>query len=91
MQPRSERNRGLVFTTAGVAILVAALLFGLTKTSNGETVADWVSIITAISGLIVGSVGLYMTSHERGRGMGPTGRTPAGAFMTADPQAFRKL
>jgi hypothetical protein len=50
-----------------------------------------VSIITAISGLIVGSVGLYMTSHERGRGMGPTGRTPAGAFMTADPQAFRKL
>jgi membrane protease YdiL (CAAX protease family) len=76
VQPRSERNRGLVFTTAGVAILVAALLFGLTKTSNGETVADWVSIITAIGGLIVGGVGLYMTSHERGRGMGPAGRTP---------------
>ena len=54
-QPRSERDRGLVFTTAGVAILVAALLFGLTKTSNGETVTDWVSIITAIRGLIVGA------------------------------------
>lgn len=76
MQPRSERNRGLVFTTAGVAILVAALLFGLTKTSDGETVADWVSIITAIGGLLVGGVGLYMTSHERGRGTGPTSRTP---------------
>ena len=57
MQPRSERNRGPVFTAAGVAILVAALLFGLTKTSDGETVA-------------------YMTSHERGRGMGPTSHTP---------------
>lgn len=76
MQPRRERNRGLVVTTARVAILVAALLFGLTKTSNGETVADWVSIVTAIGGLIVGGVGLYMTSHEQGRGMGPTGRTP---------------
>jgi len=76
VQSRSERNRGLVFTTAGVAILVASLLFGLTKTSNGETVPDWVSIITAIGGLIVGGVGLYMTSHERGRGTGPTGRTP---------------
>ena len=76
MQPRSERNRGPVFTAAGVAILVAALLFGLTKTSDGETVADWVSIVTAIGGLIVGGVGLYMTSHERGRGTGPTSRTP---------------
>ena len=76
MRSRSERNRGLVFTAAGVAILVAALLFGLTKTSNGETVADWVSIIPAIGGLIVGSVGLYMTSHERDREMGLTGRTP---------------
>jgi hypothetical protein len=76
VEPRSERNRGLVFTAAGVAILVAALLFGLTKTSDGETVADWVSIVTAIGGLIVGGVGLFMTSHERGRGMGPTGRTP---------------
>ena len=76
MQARSERNSGLVLTTAGVAILVAALLFGLTKTSNGQTVADWVSIITAIGGLIVGGVGRYMTSHERGRGMAPTGRTP---------------
>jgi formate hydrogenlyase subunit 3/multisubunit Na+/H+ antiporter MnhD subunit len=76
VRPRSERNRGLVFTMTGVAILVAALLYGLTKTSNGETVADWVSIITAIGGLIVGGVGLYMTSHERGSGTGPTGRTP---------------
>lgn len=76
MEPRSERDRGLVLTAAGVAILVAALLFGLTKTSNGEAVAEWVSIVTAIGGLIVGGVGLYMTSHERGHGMGPTRRTP---------------
>ena len=34
------------------------------------------NIVTAIGGLIVGGVGLYMTSHERGRGTGPTGRTP---------------
>jgi formate hydrogenlyase subunit 3/multisubunit Na+/H+ antiporter MnhD subunit len=67
---------GVVLTAAGVAILVAALLFGLTRNSNSETVADWVSIITAIGGLIVGGVGLFMTSHERGRGLGPTGRTP---------------
>ncbi len=86
MQPRSERNRGLVFTTAGVAILVAALLFGLTKNSNGGTVADWVvSIVTAIGGLIVGGVGLsrHRTS-EVVQWDGPAARLTAPRASTGD-------
>jgi len=89
VQPRSERNRGLVFTMAGVAILVAALLYGLTKTSNGETVADWVSIITAIGGLIVGGVGL-LHDVARARWWNGTDRPHAArTVMTADSLAFR--
>jgi hypothetical protein len=91
VQPRSERNRGLVFTTAGVAILVAALLFGLTKTSNGETVAD---------------LGEHHHGHgrthrrrrrpvhdlARARSWNGTDRPHAArTVMTADSLAFRKL
>jgi hypothetical protein len=72
-------------------ILVAALLFGLTKTSSGETVADWVSIITAIGGLIVGCVGLYI-DVARARSWNGTDRPHAArTVITADLLAFRKL
>ena len=31
-----------------VVVVIAVLLFGLTKTSNGETAVDWVSVMTAV-------------------------------------------
>jgi hypothetical protein len=42
-----------------VVVVVALLLFGLTKTSNGETTADWVSVMTAIGGVVIAGRGLH--------------------------------
>ena len=39
--------------------MIAVLLFGLTKTSNGETAVDWVSVMTAIGGLVFVGRGLH--------------------------------
>ena len=90
VRSRSERNRGPFFTAAGVAILVAALLFGLTKTSNGETVADWVSIITAIGGLIVRG---RRPVHDVARATSWNGTDrphAARTVMTGDSRALRE-
>jgi succinate dehydrogenase hydrophobic anchor subunit len=60
MQVRSGRTVGLVMAATGVVVvLVAVGLFGLTKTSNGETTVDWVSVMTAIGGLVIAGRGLY--------------------------------
>jgi uncharacterized membrane protein YqgA involved in biofilm formation len=54
------RAVGLIATAAGIVVIViAVLLFGLTKSSNGETTVDWVSVLTAIGGVLIVSRGLY--------------------------------
>jgi hypothetical protein len=58
------RNLGLAQIAAGVAAMVlAVLLFGLTKDGGG---LDWVSIITAIAGGVVALTGLYTMFHKGG-------------------------
>jgi hypothetical protein len=60
MQGRGGRIVGLLTTAIGIVVVViAVLLFGLTKTSNGETTVDWVSVMTAIGGLVIVGRGLY--------------------------------
>jgi hypothetical protein len=54
------RAVGVITTAVGIVVIVmAVLLFGLTKSSNGETTVDWVSVLTAIGGLVIVSRGLY--------------------------------
>ena len=62
MTARGERDTGLTFVAAGVAIIAAALLFGLTTASGGP---DWVEMITLIGGAIMVAVGLF-TSFRSG-------------------------
>jgi hypothetical protein len=60
MQGRSRSAFGLVMAAVGiVVVVVAVLMFGLTETSNGGTTVDWVSVMTAIGGLVIAGRGLY--------------------------------
>jgi uncharacterized membrane protein len=60
MQGRGRRIVGLVMTAVGIVVVViAVLLFGLTKTSNGESTVDWVSVVTAIGGIVIAGRGAY--------------------------------
>lgn len=60
MQGKGRRIVGLLTTVIGiVVVVVAVLLFGLTKTSNGETTVDWVSVMTAIGGGVIAGRGLH--------------------------------
>ena len=54
----TERNRkvGLSLAWAGVGVIGAAIVFGLTTDSGGP---DWVGIITAIAGAIMTFTGLF--------------------------------
>ena len=55
-----RKDRWVVDTAIGIVVVViAVLLFGLTKTSNGETAVDWVSVMTAIGGLVFVGRGLH--------------------------------
>jgi hypothetical protein len=50
----------LLTTAIGIVVVViAVLLVGLTETSNGETTVDWVSVMTAIGGLVIAGRGMY--------------------------------
>jgi cell shape-determining protein MreD len=55
MAPRGERNAGLSLAAAGVGIMGASVVFGLT-TDSGEV--DWVGVIMATAGLIIVLTGL---------------------------------
>jgi hypothetical protein len=60
MKGRDGRIIGLLTTAVGIVVVViAVLLFGLTKTSNGETSVDWVSVVSAVGGLVIVAQGLY--------------------------------
>jgi hypothetical protein len=59
---KSNRNQGLAFATAGLCVVVAAvLLFGLT-TATGAI--DVVSVITAVAGGTMLATGLYQAFHH---------------------------
>jgi len=61
METRGGRIVGWLTTAIGiVVVLIAVLLFGLSRTTNGETTVDWVSVITAVGGLVIVGRGLYM-------------------------------
>jgi hypothetical protein len=65
MQWRGGKTVGLLTTVIGIVVtLIAVLLFGLTKTSNGETTVDWVSMVTAIGGLVIVGRGLYWVARK---------------------------
>ena len=65
MQGRGGRAVGLLATVIGIVVLViAVLVFGLTKTSNGETTVDWVGVIAAIGGLVIAGRGLYAVARN---------------------------
>jgi hypothetical protein len=68
-----EANVGLLFVIAGMAaITLAVLLFGVTTESGAP---DWVSIITAVAGVLVAGDGLFILYRmRRARG---TGHHPA--------------
>ena len=61
METRGGRIVGWLTTAIGiVVVLIAVLLSGLSRTTNGETTVDWVSVITAVGGLVIVGRGLYM-------------------------------
>ena len=53
-----ERNVGLTLAAAGVGIMGASVVFGLTTESGA---IDWVGIIMATAGLIMVVTGLFRT------------------------------
>ena len=55
MSTRRDRNVGLSLAAAGVGIIAAAVVFGLTSAAGGP---DWVGIVTAAAGLMMIATGL---------------------------------
>jgi hypothetical protein len=86
MEARGQRNLGLLMAAAGLAVLVlAVLLFGLTTTTGA---LDWVSIITAVGGLALAGVGLYLAFYKKGTGPVPTGPYPHTASWDAPERRY---
>ncbi|HEU4356206.1 MAG TPA: hypothetical protein VFT27_11515 [Actinomycetota bacterium] len=61
--------------SVGLAVIVlAVLLFGLT-TESGEV--DWVSVITAVAGVVMVAVGAFIAFRGRGTSTGSNPNTAA--------------
>ena len=56
MTPREEKSVGLTLAAAGVGIMGASVVFGLTTESGG---VDWIGIVMATAGLIMVLTGLF--------------------------------
>jgi len=70
IRAEKRRNLGLPQIATGMSVVVVAVLvFGLTKDSSGTP--DWISIVTAIAGVVVAVTGVYTVL--RNRGTRPTG------------------
>ena len=63
MTTRGERNVGLSLAAAGVGIMGAAVVFGLTADGGG---LDWIGIITLAAGAIMALTGLFTAFRGRG-------------------------
>ena len=61
---RNGRTYGIVMTVAGIAVMVAAWLFGFTTAAPASagpgagSAVDWVSVITAIAGFVLVLTGI---------------------------------
>ena len=64
MAAKADRNVGLALAAAGVGIIGAAVVFGLTTADGGP---DWVGIITAIAGAIMTLTGLFQLFRKENR------------------------
>ena len=58
MATNGEKNVGLTLAAAGVGIMGASVVFGLTTDSGA---IDWVGIVMATAGLIMLVTGLFRT------------------------------
>jgi hypothetical protein len=56
MATKGEKSAGLTLALAGVGILGASLIFGLTTDSGA---VDWVGVIMATAGLIMVLTGMF--------------------------------
>jgi hypothetical protein len=73
MERRSGKILGISMTALGLAVIVlAVLLFGLTTDSGA---VDWVSIITAVAGVVLAATGLNQIF--RGGGTSPRAGGPS--------------
>ncbi len=63
MTTRGERNVGLSLAAAGVGIMGAAIVFGLTAGDGG---LDWIGIITLAAGAVMAATGLFTAFRKRG-------------------------
>ena len=63
MTTRGERNVGLSPAAAGVGIMGAAIVFGLTADGGG---LDWIGIITLAAGAVMAITGLFTAVRNRG-------------------------
>jgi len=63
MTTREERNVGLSLAAAGVGIMGAAIVFGLTADGGG---LDWIGIITLAAGAVMAITGLFTAVRNRG-------------------------
>lgn len=74
MDVRRGKDLGVAMATAGVTVIVlAVLLIGLTTASGA---IDWVSVITAVAGLVLAGVGLYTILRGKGAGAASGGSHP---------------
>ena len=63
MATRGERSVGLSLAAAGVGIMGAAIVFGLTTDGGG---LDWIGIITLAAGAVMVIGGLFTAFRNRG-------------------------
>jgi predicted MFS family arabinose efflux permease len=73
MATKDDRTLGLTMAAAGVGIMGAAVVFGLTMDGGG---IDWVGIVTAAAGALMAITGLF-TALRRPLHATPRGDRPA--------------
>jgi hypothetical protein len=62
MAASREKSLGFAFVAVGLAaVVVSVLLFGLTTASGA---VDWVSVVTAVTGLALAAQGFSLTFHR---------------------------
>jgi hypothetical protein len=59
-----ERRSGPAIVAVGLGAIAFAVVSGLTKTSGGQTTADWIGIVTLVAGAIVVLTGLFIAWRD---------------------------
>lgn len=63
MATKEDRNLGLTMAGAGVGIMGAAVVFGLTVDSGD---VDWIGIATILAGALIAIEGLFTAFRRHG-------------------------